>query len=200
MSLRGALAVGVGAAGLSWPGISPSFLVLLFGVTASMDAGRALLAGPMMSRRRQRWAALLEGVAGLVVGGLIFAWQAITVAELLLLIAAWSIFVGVLGVLAAVESSQGIPSEWRMPVGGILSVAIGAFVAFYPLAASVGIVDLIAGYVLLFGLTLPVLGLDLRNRAIPSERFVRAQVSGSHKTRDVLRGDRIPSASTSLRR
>jgi uncharacterized membrane protein HdeD (DUF308 family) len=198
MSLRGVLAVGVGALGLSWPRIDLGLLALLFGVTALMDAGRSLLTAAGMRRRFQRWVALLEGLVGLVAGGLTFVWRSSEATEMLFLFAAWSISIGVLGVLAAVESRQGIPSQWRMPMGGVLSVTVGAFTASYPLAASVGIVHLIGAYVMFFGLLLAVLGLQLRARQTEPDRRPREQALRSENGREAPRGERPSYAASPL--
>src|SRR5512135_2913380 len=91
LALRGLFAVLFGIMAFAWPGITLGALVLLFGAYALVDgvfASAAALVG--RPRGMPWWAMLVEGLAGIAVGVLTFAWPGITALVLLYLIAAWA--------------------------------------------------------------------------------------------------------------
>ena len=87
--LRGLFAVLFGIIALAWPGITLGALVLLYGAYALAD-GVFAIASVMAGRTwgRPWWSLLVEGLVGIAVGIMTFAWPGITALVLLYLIAA----------------------------------------------------------------------------------------------------------------
>jgi uncharacterized membrane protein HdeD (DUF308 family) len=175
--LRGVIAVLFGLAALIWPDITLLALVILFGAYALVDGiinlGTAIFGGPNVSRRG--WL-VFEGIAGVILGVLTFAWPDITALVLLWVIAAWALVTGVLEIVAAVRLRREIQGEWMLAIGGALSVLFGILLAVWPAAGALTVVILIGIYAIVFGGALIGLGLRLRRM----HRNVGA-VPGAHR-------------------
>ena len=82
LALRGALAIIFGILAVLWPGLTLITLVLFFGAYAFVDGIFAVIAGITSRERDQRWwAAVLEGIAGIIFGVLTFVWPGMTALE-----------------------------------------------------------------------------------------------------------------------
>lgn len=150
VALRGVLALLFGIAALAWPHITLVALVWLFGVYAVLDGLTALMVGASGGM----WGLVTLGVLGIIAGIVAFAWPAITAGVLLIVIAAWAIVTGVLGILAAVQLRKVITGEWALGIGGLLSVVLGVILAANPLAGALAVVWIIGLYAVLFGVLL----------------------------------------------
>ncbi len=163
LALRGLVAVLFGVAAIIWPAIALQVLVLLFGIFALLDGILTIVVGVVIRHDAYHWWVwLLEGIAGIVVGVLVFVWPAITTAVLIALIAAWGLVTGIMEVAAAIYLRKIIAGEWLLLVDGILSILLGAFLVIFPLIGAQVIVDLIGIYAILFGFLLFVLAFQIR--------------------------------------
>jgi uncharacterized membrane protein HdeD (DUF308 family) len=168
LALRGLAAVLFGVAAFVVPQITLLFLVAMFGAYALVDGVFALVAA--FSRdldRRQWWALIAEGVAGVGIAVIAFAWPGVTAVTLVYLIAAWAVLTGVLEIIVAVRLRKEIEGEWLMALGGVLSIAFGALLAVHPVAGALSVVWLIGAYAVFFGALLIALGFRLRGRREP---------------------------------
>jgi uncharacterized membrane protein HdeD (DUF308 family) len=146
------------------PGITLTALVLLYGAFALVD-GVFAVAAALFGRRRGMpwWAMLVEGLFGIAIGILTFAWPGITALALLYLIAAWAVITGVFEIAAAIRLRQEIQGEWLLALSGALSVLFGVVLVLYPGAGALAVVWLIGAYAIAFGVLLLVLGFRLRS-------------------------------------
>ncbi len=160
--LRGVLAALFGIAAFVWPEITIEALVILFGAYTLVD-GAFNVGAALMGRERYWGLLLLEGIFGVLVGILTFAWPGITALVLLYLIAGWAIATGLMEIFAAVQLRRQIQGEWLLGLGGILSIVFGVLLAIQPGSGAVALVWLIGGYAVVFGVLLIALGLRLRN-------------------------------------
>ena len=124
--LRGLFAVLFGIMALAWPGITLGALVLLYGAYALAD-GVFAIAAVMAGRTGGRpwWSLLVEGLVGIAVGIMTFAWPGITALVLLYLIAAWAVVTGIFEIVAAIRLREEIRGEWLLALSGILSILFG---------------------------------------------------------------------------
>jgi uncharacterized membrane protein HdeD (DUF308 family) len=168
--LRGVVAVLFGIGAFVWPGITLQVLVLLFGAFALVD-GAFDIAAASVGRPRgvPWWALLVEGLLGVTVGIVTFAWPGITALALLYLIAAWAIATGIFEIVAAVQLRKEIAGEWLLALTGILSVLLGVALLIRPGAGAVGLAWMIGFYAIVSGVLLITLGLRLRSWARQAE-------------------------------
>jgi len=162
--LRGLFAVLFGIMALAWPGITLGALVLLYGAYALAD-GVFAIAAVMAGRTGGRpwWSLLVEGLVGIAVGIMTFAWPGITALVLLYLIAAWAVVTGIFEIIAAIELREEIRGEWLLALSGILSILFGLALVIWPGAGAVALVWVIGAYAIAFGALLIALGFRLRS-------------------------------------
>jgi uncharacterized membrane protein HdeD (DUF308 family) len=162
--LRGVLAALFGILVLvSPPLIVFETLVLFFGAYVLVDGVFAIVSCLTHRRQHQRWwVTLLEGIAGIMVGVITFAWPPLAALVLVLFFAAWSIVTGILELIAAVELRKEIKGEWLLALSGILSIVFGVLVYISPLIGMLTITWLIGAYALLFGITMIALSFSIR--------------------------------------
>ncbi|HEX3450653.1 MAG TPA: DUF308 domain-containing protein, partial [Isosphaeraceae bacterium] len=141
LALRGLVAVLFGIAAFAMPGITLTALVLLYGAFALVD-GVFAVAAALFGRRHGMpwWAMLVEGLFGIAIGILTFAWPGITALALLYLIAAWAVITGVFEIAAAIRLRQEIQGEWLLALSGALSVLFGVVLVLYPGAGALAVV------------------------------------------------------------
>ncbi|MEC4819193.1 MAG: HdeD family acid-resistance protein [Scytonema sp. PMC 1069.18] len=160
---RGLMAILFGVAMFIWPGISLAVLVWLFGFFVLLTGILALIAA---FRRRQsdeqHWFLLVEGILGVVAGVLIFFWPNITALLLLYFIAAWAIVTGIFEIIAAIQLRREIHNEWLLALAGVASLLFGILLVIQPGAGALAILWVIGAYAIIFGITLLILGLRLR--------------------------------------
>jgi uncharacterized membrane protein HdeD (DUF308 family) len=162
--LRGLFAMLFGIMALAWPGITLGALVLLYGAYALAD-GVFAIAAVMAGRTGGRpwWSLLVEGLVGIAVGIMTFAWPGITALVLLYLIAAWAFVTGIFEIVAAIRLREEIRGEWLLALSGILSILFGLALVVYPGAGALAVVWLIGAYAIAFGALLIALGFRLRS-------------------------------------
>jgi len=179
LPLRGLFAVCFGVAALAWPGLTLAVLVVLYGAYALADGLFALIASFSAFGEKgweePWWALILEGIAGISVGVLAFAWPGITALALVYLIAAWSVATGVFEIVAAMQLRSELPGEWVLGLCGLLSILFGATLAIAPESGALALVWLIGAYAILFGSLLLTLAFRLRSQA----RQVTAAIESS---------------------
>ena len=161
--LRGVLAILFGLAAFIWPGITLLTLIVIFGVYAIVDGVIAIVTGFSRTKDSPRWwTFLLEGLVSIGAGIVALVWPGLATLVLIYMIAFWAIFTGILEIAAAVRLRHEITNEWFLALGGVLSIGLGILLFLQPAAGSLAIVWLIAGYALIFGILLVILGIRLR--------------------------------------
>ncbi len=166
--LRGVLAILFGVAAILWPGITLLTLIVMFGVYAIVDGLIAIWTGLSRTRESSRWwTFLVEGLLSLGAGIAALVWPGLATLVLIYLIASWAVFTGILEIVAAIRLRHEITNEWFLALGGVLSIGLGILLFLQPAAGSLAIIWMIAGYALVFGILLVILGVRLRNWRAP---------------------------------
>jgi uncharacterized membrane protein HdeD (DUF308 family) len=162
--LRGVLAILFGVSAFIWPGITLLTLIVLFGVYAIADGVIAIWTGFSRTKESSRWwTFLLEGLLSISAGVVALIWPDLATLVLIYMIASWAVFTGILEIAAAIRLRHEITNEWFLALGGILSIGLGILLFLQPVAGSLAIIWMIAGYALVFGILLVILGIRLRN-------------------------------------
>ena len=164
LALRGVIAVLFGLAAIIWPAITLKVMVLLFGAFALVDGLFSVVLGVVIRREVDDWWVwLLGGLAGVVLGVLVYRWTAITTQVLLYLIAAWGLVTGFFEILVAIRLRRIIEGEWFLILDGILSILLGLFLIVFPVPGALVLIWLVGAYAILFGVLLFALALQLRS-------------------------------------
>ncbi len=163
---RGLATVLFGLLALLSPGVTLTYLVLLFGMFVLLDGLSALFfAFGHTSSRSWGWTAVM-GFVGVAVGILTLFSPGFTALFLLYTIAFWAIFTGVLEMLAAYRLRNEIPGAWEWLVGlsGLLSVIFGVLLYVSPGSGALSVITLIGAYALITGLVLTIQAFQMRSR------------------------------------
>jgi uncharacterized membrane protein HdeD (DUF308 family) len=166
--LRGVASVLFGLLAVAQPGVTLAALVLMWGAYAIADGILAIVAGwRIRDHGRPLWSLFVAGVLGIAAGVLTFRWPGVTALALLVVIAAWSIGVGALQIVAAIRLRKLIEGEWALGLSGVLSMAFGVLAVIHPGAGAVGVLWMIAANAIGFGVLLIVGGFRLRSYRAP---------------------------------
>lgn len=148
-------------------------LVALFGAYTLVDGAFSVVAGiASLGENRRRWAQLLSGMAGIVLGALVFAWPGISALALLSLIAARAIVTGVFEIAA----------EWMLVQAGLASVPFGALLMVFPGSGATALIWLVGSGSIVIGALL--FGLGLRLRAMWAD--MRAGAGGASRSNPAI--------------
>ena len=163
VALRGVAAILFGVLAAIVPGLTLALLVMLFGAYALIEGGFNVIAALRgATGDRPWWALLLEGLVSVVAGVIAFVMPGLTALALVYLIAGWAILTGVLEIAAAVGLRKHITGEWWLALSGVLSIAFGVLVAFFPGAGALAMVLWVGAYSIVFGVLLLAVAFKLR--------------------------------------
>jgi uncharacterized membrane protein HdeD (DUF308 family) len=168
--LRGIIAIAFGILAFAWPQVTLGTLVLLFGWYALVDGIFSLISALGGNRTREdRWLLTLEGIVGLWVGIVTLRAPVITSLVLVFFISIWAMATGFLRIAAAFRLRKEISGEVWLVMSGLISVLFAVMLMLRPLLGALSLVWVIAGFALVLGLTLLMLGFELRSwRALPT--------------------------------
>ena len=162
IALRGLITVLFGLAIFIWPILTIEVLVLLFGAFAFVGGLFSIFAA---YGAPGKFALILQGILGIVIGLIAFFWPGITAFVLLVLIAVWAIITGILEIILAFSLNESFSGRCLLAVAGLISVIFGFLLASRPGTGLLVVTWLIGTYaiisgVLLFGLALHLHGIQ----------------------------------------
>ncbi|TME58630.1 MAG: HdeD family acid-resistance protein [Chloroflexi bacterium] len=158
LAIRGVAGILLGIAAFAWTGLTLLVLITLFGAYLLVDGLFALIAGV----RGGSWLVGVEGLLGIVAGGLVIWRPGIAAIALVYLIALWAVLTGAAELGAAYLLRRILPSEWLLVIAGIVSILFGVLLAINPSAGLVTITWLFGAYMIVFGALALALGFRLR--------------------------------------
>lgn len=166
--LRGLAAIVFGVLAWAWPAATLITLVLFFGAYALVDGVAALVGGwkTKGDAGKPMWSVVLIGVLGILAGIFTFLQPQVTAVALLILIAVWAIFNGVLQISAAIRLRKEIANEWLLIVCGVLSVLFGAVLIVSPGAGALAVLWMIGAFAIAYGVLLVALAFRLRRHTL----------------------------------
>lgn len=164
--LRGLFAVAFGVLALAWPGITLVILVKVVGIYFFADGVVDLytvISGK--AHGDDRWLLVLQGVVGIVIGLIAFFMPGVSAVGLLMAIAAWSLVVGVLQIVAAIRLRKEIANEFWLGLSGLISILFGLFIIARPGQGALAVIWVIGIYAIMFGVFLIAFAFKVRKRA-----------------------------------
>jgi uncharacterized membrane protein HdeD (DUF308 family) len=159
--LRGILAILFGLFAFARPGLTAVTLILLYAIYALVDGIFAIWAGGTA----KAWGLLLSGVGSLIFGIYAFFFPGVATLALLYIIGFWLILRGIFEIVSAMQIRKEIENEWMLILGGLFSILAGVAICLRPGAGLVGIVWIIAGYAVVYGIIMIILAFRLKRFA-----------------------------------
>lgn len=161
--IRGVLAIIFGIIALVAPLTTAAALALVIGIFAIVDGIVDLVDAIRHRGTSGVGFRVFLGVVSLIFGLIILIWPGKTLAFMVILVAIWSIVIGILQIIASVGIRKDSGSAWIWGVvSGALGVIFGVLVLLWPGIGLVSLIWLIGIWAIVFGLALIVLGLQVR--------------------------------------
>ncbi len=162
--IRGLVALAFGIITLFWPQITVGLLVAFFGAFALVGGIFALVGAFGDVTSGQRIFLIIDGILGIVVGGIAFFWPFTAALALYFLIAAWALAGGIIMLITAGQVHKQGGSEWLMIVNGICGILFGLILLFVPEAGLLALKWIVGFYGVIFGIIFIVMALEFRGR------------------------------------
>ncbi len=105
---------------------------------------------------------LLEGVTGLVFGGILLVYPHPSVSFVLTILAGWTVMTGLIKVWSALHMFQDSEDEFWLGLSGVFGVASGVFILLYPIVTYAVAMTTIGAYSLIAATITVILGISLR--------------------------------------
>ena len=152
LALRGFVAIVFGLLAFAWPEKTLILLITFFGAYALVD-GLFALTGAFAGEGgvKHGWGLLLEGLAGIAIGVLVFIKPGLTAVVLLYFIAIWALVTGNLKIIAGIVERKVIPGYWLLIIGGFISDLFGLALLSSPEAGALALIWLIGIYAVFLG-------------------------------------------------
>ena len=161
--VRGALAIVFGIVALVSPITTAVVLAIVIGVFAVVDGIVDLVDAIRHRGSPGVGLRVFLGVVSLLFGIIILVWPGKTLGFMVVLIAIWSILIGLLQIVANVSIRKDAPGAWVWgAVSGALGLIFGIVVLFNLGIGLVALIWLIGIWAIVFGLALIVLGVQVR--------------------------------------
>jgi len=160
---RGILAILFGLVALFWTGITIEVLVILFALYA-LIGGVVSMIGSFMAMKDHSnwWMYLLQGIAGVVIGIMVFSWPAITVLILLYFVAIWAIVSGFIEIIVSFSEKEEVVGKWVLGTAGVMSLIIGLCLFLFPAVSVELLIWIIGIYALIFGISLCMFSFQIK--------------------------------------
>ena len=171
MILRGVLAVVFGLYALLSPESALLALAFVYGFYALMDGVMAIVLGVRHGRGGHWGWQLVQGAVSLAAGLVALLWPGPTALVLVLLIAVWSVGIGLAGIVEAVKAArQGEP--WGFPLwqGGV-AILFGVILFRSPEAGALALLWIIGLSTLVLGIVFVLWALRVRRAARAEARL-----------------------------
>lgn len=161
--LRGLLSILFGVICFLSPQVAGFSLLLVFAIFSIVDGLFGLAASAGAARRGERWVWIaVESVASIVIGGMLLAMPAITVAVLFFIIAVKAAITGVLLLISSIKL-DGAHGQGLMALSGVINMLFAVVLFTSPMLGMKIVVWWIGAWAILFGIALVLLGFRLKN-------------------------------------
>ena len=160
--MRGLIAIAFAVIAFTWPGVTLTTLVLLFGFYALVDGCSSLITAIVGRHHEDRWLLALEGIIGIWAGLLILRAPGLTTALLVFFISIWAMATGFLRIVEAIRLRKQISGEMWLALSGVLSILFAFMLIVRPVVGALSILWVLAAYALILGVFLVFLGVEIK--------------------------------------
>ena len=113
---------------------------------------------------------IVLGAVSILFGILVLVWPGISLAILVIMVGIWAIIIGIIQIVASVRHRAVPNSGWVWGIiGGALAILFGILVLIRPGTGLVSIIWIVGIWAIVWGITLIVLGIQLRKAASTTE-------------------------------
>lgn len=154
--IAGIVTLGFGIMLFAWPLMTLSFLVIYFGSLAIIIGAIGVIRSLFLIKRDKNWWILLiEGILGIIIGIIVFAWPLTTTVFLVYFIAAWLLITGITAI-----AHGGATKNPLIIVNGVIALMLGVFIFFRPPLYATATLLLFIGFLTIFrGISLIVVSI-----------------------------------------
>ncbi len=171
IAANGVAAILFGFVLVLWPDIALTTIVAVVAIYALVRAvlsGTAAFLAPLPPAERG-WLTL-EAVAGTAIGIALLVWNDISAKALLYVVAGWAIAIGVLMLAAAIQLPMSGGQRLLLALNGFVAGAFGVVMFIEPDVGAIGIIALIAAFLIVIGVMQVGFALELRSAAADVRR------------------------------
>lgn len=126
--IAGIVTLAFGVIILAWPVMTLGFLVIFFGTLAIVFGVFGVIRSLFLIKKvKNWWIILIEGILGIIIGIMVFAWPISTTIFLVYFIAAWLVITGI----TAIAHGSTVKNT-AMIIMGVVGLILGIFIFFRP--------------------------------------------------------------------
>jgi AhpD family alkylhydroperoxidase len=168
--VRGVLGIIFGLIALFAPIATAVVLAIVIGVWAIVDGVFDIVEAIRHRGSSSMALRIVLGAVSILFGILVLAWPGMSLGILVIFVGVWAIIIGILQIMASVRHRAVPNSGWVWGIiGGALAILFGILVLIRPGAGLVSIIWIIGIWAIVWGITLIVLGVQLRKAANTTE-------------------------------
>jgi uncharacterized membrane protein HdeD (DUF308 family) len=168
--IRGVLAIIFGLIALFSPIATAVALAILIGAYAIVNGVFDIIEAIRHRGSSSMVFRIVLGAVSILFGILVLVWPGISLAILVIMVGIWAIIIGIIQIVASVRHRAVPHSGWVWGIiGGALSILFGILVLIWPGTGLVSIIWIIGIWAIVWGITLIVLGIQLRKAASTTE-------------------------------
>jgi len=164
--IRGVLAIIFGLIALLAPIATAIALAILIAAYAIVNGVFDIIEAIRHRGSSSMVPGIVLGAVSIVFGILVLVWPGMSLGILVILVGVWAVIIGIIQIVASVRHRAVPHSGWVWGViGGVLSILFGVLVLIWPDAGLVSIIWIIGIWAIVWGITLIILGVQLRKVA-----------------------------------
>jgi uncharacterized membrane protein HdeD (DUF308 family) len=164
--IRGVLAIIFGLIALFAPIATAIALAILIAAYAIVNGVFDIIEAIRHRGSSSMVPGIVLGAVSIVFGILVLVWPGMSLGILVILVGVWAVIIGIIQIVASVRHRAVPHSGWVWGViGGVLSILFGVLVLIWPDAGLVSIIWIIGIWAIVWGITLIILGVQLRKVA-----------------------------------
>ena len=168
--IRGVLAIIFGLIALFSPIATAVALAILIGAYAIVNGVFDIIEAIRHRGSSSMVFRIVLGAVSILFGILVLVWPGISLAILVIMVGIWAIIIGIIQIVASVRHRAVPHSGWVWGIiGGALSILFGILVLIWPGTGLVSIIWIVGIWAIVWGITLVVLGVQLRRAASTTE-------------------------------